>query len=30
MIFHYPQRIVNIPVLKINDTIIECVENFHL
>ena len=30
MIFHCSQRKVNIPVLKINDTIIECVENFDL
>ena len=30
MIFHCPQRKVTIPVLKINDTIIECVENFDL
>ena len=27
MIFHCPQRKVAIPVLKINDTFIECVEN---
>ena len=30
MIFHCPQRKINIPVLKINDTTIECVENFDL
>ena len=30
MIFHCPQRKINIPVLKINDTNIECVENFDL
>ena len=30
MIFHCPQRKINIPVLKINVTNIECVENFDL
>ena len=30
MIFHCPQRKVNIPVLKIKEIIIECVENFDL
>ena len=30
MIFHCPRRKINIPVLKINDTNIECVENFDL
>ena len=30
MIFHCPQRKINIPALKINDTNIECVENFDL
>ena len=30
MIFHCPQRKINIPVLKINGTSIECVENFDL
>ena len=30
VIFHCPQRKVNIPVLKISDTIIDCVENFDL
>ena len=30
MIFHCPQRKINIPALKINDTNIECVENSDL